>query len=76
LKDKYWGNKEMGKYEITESQKARDAAFAKRNQDQDERLKTRASVKKFIENYAFKDDILALVEEYNAREGVEKIVAK
>lgn len=63
-------------YQIDERQKHNNVKFSQKKRDQDSREMARKTMKKFIRDYANKEEILALIEIFNERSDIKEIKVK
>lgn len=64
---------EENMYQIDDNQKHQNVKFAQRKQDESVRELGKKTMKKFVREYANKEEMLALIAKYNERSEVEKI---
>lgn len=60
-------------YQIDDNQKHQNVKFAQRKNDESVRENGKKMMKKFVREYANKEEMLVLIEKYNSREDVKKI---
>ncbi|MBM7543511.1 hypothetical protein [Periweissella beninensis] len=63
-------------YQIDERQKYNNVKFSQKKRDEDSREMAKRTMKKFIRDYANKEEMLALIEMFNNRNDVEEIKIK